>query len=201
MKPIIGSKWHTNLAELRNADCRVAANQEDIILVAVADPGASTAISQSAWQRYVAEGKVRPFTEQAFTLIELLVVCAILAILAAIVLGTAGGCSRSDGERVGTLTKFSYKGMFKSTKSWEGEMVLGGVRQTANNGVTANTWDFSVLDGAVVKKVQAILNSGHRAKLSYHQTFTRNPFARDTTYIVTDAADLEATNAPTKAEQ
>lgn len=71
-----------------------------------------------------------------FTLIELLIVVAILCTLAAIALA-AGGCSVSDGSRVGVVTKFSYKGMTAATKSWEGEMTIQGLRGNGNGGVSA----------------------------------------------------------------
>jgi type II secretory pathway pseudopilin PulG len=137
---------------------------------------------------------------KAFTLIELLIVCALAFLLLAAVLTLfSGGCSRSEGNRVGTVTKFSYKGVFNSTKSYEGELVMGGMRSsTTDKGVstlTANVWDFSVVDPAVAKQIEALQDSGHRAKLHYTQSLTHNPFTRDTSYIVTSATDLD-TNAP-----
>ena len=130
---------------------------------------------------------------KAFTLIKLMVVCAIITLLYAITVGAGGDCSNADGARVGSISKFSHKGIF--VKSWEGEMVLGGLRQQATDKgstMVANVWDFTVIDPAVVKKIQALQDSGHRAKLTYRQTVLYNPFRRNTAYIVSDAADLDA---------
>lgn len=65
--------------------------------------------------------------KKACTIIELLVVTAIIATIASVVMGMGGGCSRSEGTRVGTLTKFSYKGSLNCTKSWEGDLALKGM--------------------------------------------------------------------------
>lgn len=129
----------------------------------------------------------------AFTLIELLIVLAILGLMGAIVFGAVGGCSKSDGNRVGTITKFSHKGVWH--KTYEGELVMGGARNAlnsdGNSSVVANIWTFSVIDPKVVEKIQALQDSGHRAKLAYHQTLMHAPWSRDTSYIVIDATDLD----------
>jgi prepilin-type N-terminal cleavage/methylation domain-containing protein len=131
---------------------------------------------------------------KAFTLIELLVVIAIIAIFAAMVVGLGGGCSVSDGNRVGLVTKFSHKGILN--KSWEGELVMGGARTKSdgngNTSVVANVWQFSVLDGTLAAKIDKLQETGHRAKLVYHQTLMRNPYNRDTAYIIVEAVDLDA---------
>ncbi len=133
---------------------------------------------------------------KAFTLLELLVVCAIVALLSAIVLGGISGCSRSEGIRIGTVTKFSYKGNF--WKSWEGELVMGGVR-TSSNGegtmtATANVWDFSVpggKDSELAARIEHL--SGKPVKLHYAQSAMHNPLARDTGYYITAVDDLSTT--------
>jgi prepilin-type N-terminal cleavage/methylation domain-containing protein len=122
--------------------------------------------------------------KRAFTLIELLIVLAILFLLVGAVAGLGGGCSRSEGSRAGIITKFSHKGNF--VKSWEGELVLGGMRSGAEAGqVQANVWAFSVTDEALVPKIKEALRSGVRVELEYKQSFARNPLKRDTTYVIT----------------
>ena len=114
---------------------------------------------------------------KAFTLIEVLVVCAIIGILVALVAGPRSGCSRSEGIRIGTITKFSYRGNF--TKSWEGELLLGGVRNSGgNSGIVANVWDFSVAggkDSALVARIHALV--GKQVRVRYSETAFHNPFA------------------------
>ena len=131
---------------------------------------------------------------RGFTLIEVLCVAAIIFILAAIVVGAGGGCSVSDGSRVGTIAKLSHKGVLN--KSWEGELLMGGLKSASdldgNTFSVANVFPFSILDTDIAKQVSAIQDKGHRAKLIYHQTFLRNPLRRDTCYIVTKVVDLDA---------
>lgn len=134
---------------------------------------------------------------KAFTLIELLIVCAIIALLAGIVVGSGGGCTRSEGVRIGTVTKFSYKGISAATKSWEGELLMGGLRQsvTADGvGTMANVWPFSVAGGPDSPLAKQINDSmGKPVKLHYRQSAFHNPAARNTSYYVTQVEDVSGT--------
>ena len=69
------------------------------------------------------------------------------------------GCGEySDGVRIGTIQKFSYKGLV--AKTWEGEMLLGGLKRktsTDSNGnsstsMVANIWAFTVEDPALIAR-------------------------------------------------
>lgn len=126
---------------------------------------------------------------KGFTLIKGLVCFAILSILFAIVLGGISGCSVSDGFRVGTISKFTNKGLFN--KSWEGELVMGGVVNRGESGMVANLWRFSTLNKEMVDKINQAASSGKRVKIIYKQTFFRNPFVRDTTYLVQSVEILD----------
>lgn len=85
------------------------------------------------------------------------------------------GCFEySDGERVGTITKFSKKGWF--CKTWEGEMYLGGLKKkTTSNGestttsMVANTWDFTVEDERLVPAIQKAMAAGDPVTLHYKE--------------------------------
>jgi hypothetical protein len=103
--------------------------------------------------------------------------------------GCAVGCRHqySDGKRVGTVTKFSRKGVF--LKSWEGEMALSGLRG-GEHGPAANLWEFTATDPAVIEQLQAVQESAQTARLHYTQTLFYNPFVRDTTYTVNKAEVL-----------
>jgi prepilin-type N-terminal cleavage/methylation domain-containing protein len=125
-----------------------------------------------------------------FTLIELLVVCAIIAILAGLVLGAGGGCSRSSGTRVGTITKFSYKGIWKSTKSWEGDMAMEGIATGEDGKTMANVWHFSVLDPKMATNIEALV--GKKVKARYEESFARNPLRRSTRYLVISVEEIGA---------
>jgi prepilin-type N-terminal cleavage/methylation domain-containing protein len=125
---------------------------------------------------------------KAVTLIEILIVIAILGLLAGIAVGFGGGCSQSEGSRVGTVTKFSLKGIVY--KSWEGELVTGGIRAKSDGQAGANIWEFSVADKKVVAQVQDALDHGRTVKLDYKQTFLK-PLSRSTTYTVTKVTPVE----------
>lgn len=95
----------------------------------------------------------------------------------------------SDGNRVGTITKFSHKGVL--VKSWEGEMALGGFRSGRNGSAVANLWQFTVTDPAVVRDVLATQDKGGAARLHYVQTLTYNPLVRDSSYTVVKAEAVQ----------
>ena len=112
---------------------------------------------------------------------ELLIVVAIVGLLGALMLGAAGGCTRSQGERVGVVSKISEKGVI--FKSFEGELMLG-------RGESANTWQFSVKDTKVVTEVREAMRSGKRVELEYKQQFLP-PIVRSTPYTVIKVTTLE----------
>lgn len=126
------------------------------------------------------------------SVVEALIMMAIICVLASVFLGASGGCTKSDGSRVGIITKFSHKGLI--CKSWEGELVMGGMRTMSGadgkTALAANVFEFSVLDEDLVKQIQALMESGHRARLTYSQTFFHNPVKRDTSYCIVEVKDL-----------
>lgn len=122
--------------------------------------------------------------KSAFTLIELLIAVAFLFIILGSFLAMVGG--RSEGKRIGVITKFSYKGL--AFKSYEAEMVMGGLT-TASDGnggstLAANVWRFSVRNPVVAKKVEELV--GKRVMVNYKQSMVA--FITDTTY---DAISVE----------
>ncbi len=122
--------------------------------------------------------------KSGMTLIELLVLIAIIFIVCGLTLGILGskGCNNSSGIRTGTITKFSHKGLVK--KSWEGELLMGGVANHGE-GTVANVWQFSVLDTNLVPKIDKAAQDGSRVSFNYQQTFFYNPMRRDTAYFIT----------------
>jgi len=119
---------------------------------------------------------------RGFTLVEILIATAIVGVLVTILVGAFGGCSVSNGDRMGTLTKFSYKGIV--WKTWEGEMVMGGVVNGA-----ANVWDFSVRRDNPKRDliVTTLQNSfGKPVHVIYKQSFWVFPWEAATTYDVVE---------------
>ena len=68
--------------------------------------------------------------------------------------------SYSDGERAGTLQKFSRKGWL--CKTWEGELM-----QPTAPGVAPTVWNFTVRDDETARRVEAGL--GARIVLHYKE--------------------------------
>lgn len=130
---------------------------------------------------------------RAVTLIELFVVVSIICILLGLVLGGVGGCSQSEGSRVGVITKFSRKGI--KWKTYEGNMLTGGMdtrtNKSGNYSVPSN-WSFTVKDKSFIPQIQEAMDSGHRVKIGYSQKMMVMPWDGDTSYFVTDFKDLDA---------
>ncbi len=97
----------------------------------------------------------------------------------------------SDGDRVGVIQKLSKKGIF--CKTWEGEMLLGGLKKQVNvssdgksttTSMVANTFHFTVEDESLLPAVKAAMESGQPVTISYREeliSFCRS----DESYFVT----------------
>jgi hypothetical protein len=87
----------------------------------------------------------------------------------------------SEGVRVGIIQKFSKKGTF--VKSWEGEMVMDGLKARQNGGVT-NVWKFSATDPQIAAAVEDAVMAGKEVAVKYCQK-QFNTGSTDTDYIIT----------------
>ncbi len=108
------------------------------------------------------------------------------------VFGCACGRGYSDGDRTGLVTKLSHKGMV--LKSWEGELVMGGVRSSpdsdGNTSVGANVWTFSVHDDNLVKPLQDAQQNGTPVVIHYTQWLNSGP-GYDSDYEVTGVSPVK----------
>jgi len=125
-----------------------------------------------------------------FTLIELMISVVAFCLCVTIIIAAAGVVvGKSDGKRVGTITKFSHKGLF--VKSYEGELNLGGVRNHSDSegrqSVVANVWEFSCSNPEVAKKLDNLL--GKQVVIQYHQSF--KGFKMDTSYDVVSVEEVK----------
>lgn len=91
-----------------------------------------------------------------------------------------GTLTYSDGERTGTIAKFSHKGLM--IKTWEGELHQGGLDQ----GGVAKVWSFSVEDPAVIEKIHEAQRSGGSYTLKYRQQLMQQSWQGETAYFITD---------------
>ena len=118
---------------------------------------------------------------------------AIIAI--AIIIGPflgIGSPSYSEGNRVGTITKFSHKGLI--FKSYEGEMNLGGFKsktdEDGGSSVVANVFEFSVRDPKIVEQLDSAMTVGKRVELQYSEHLWA-PYDLHTSYIITGVKILK----------
>lgn len=145
---------------------------------------------------------------RGFTLIELLVVVAVVLIIAAMARAVfSGSLGTSDGSRIGTISKLSYKGAFGWTKSWEGEMYVD-----SGSAVNSEVWKFSITPGSwsvsfdgkppkditidvpsLVQKLQDYKRGGVKVELFYHEKVTA-PWTADTRYRLVDVIPVSRTN-------
>lgn len=95
------------------------------------------------------------------------------AALTAALLTTACAPNYSEGDRPGTVLKFSYKGLM--FKSWEGTLDQGGFRQEANADgrmiTVPNHINFNANDPSVIEDLKVAAETGDRVVLSYDQWF------------------------------
>ena len=110
-----------------------------------------------------------------YLLIFLLIVSGVLYILT--------GWSYSDGERAGTLSKFSRRGFI--FKTYEGVLNVGGFSGETGS-LTPQFFDFSVKDDEIAKKITEAVRTGQRVTLHYEEKILKLPWNGDTKYYITD---------------
>lgn len=112
--------------------------------------------------------------------------------LAALVALSACAPNYSDGDRVGVVTKLSYKGLV--FKSWEGTLNQGGTTTvTDSNGhssVVPNAINFNASDPVVIQKLKDAATSGKRVKLVYHQWFIA-PLTIENDHVIVDVTPVD----------
>jgi zona occludens toxin (predicted ATPase) len=84
----------------------------------------------------------------------------------------------SDGERTGTVQKFSRRGMI--FKTYEGELILRDFSMQQNS-----VWAFSVSDAVAAAKIEEAMRKGNKVVLHYCQKYKRLPWQGETDYFIT----------------
>ncbi len=110
-----------------------------------------------------------------YFLLFLLIIVGILYVLT--------GWSYSDGERAGTVSKFSRRGFV--FKTYEGVLNVGGFSGETGS-LTPQYFDFSVKDDAVSAKITQAVKTGQRVTLHYEEKILRLPWNGETKYYITD---------------
>lgn len=93
-----------------------------------------------------------------------------------------GGCDAefSTGDRVGVVTKLSYKGMIN--KSWEGQLATESFHRTDTG--SSNSFYFSVRDPAVKDALDAAMRRGEPVKVTYRQVVLNSGCTQDSDYTI-----------------
>ena len=92
------------------------------------------------------------------------------------------GWSYSDGERAGTVSKFSRRGFV--FKTYEGVLNVGGFSGETGS-LTPQYFDFSVKDDAVAAQVTQAVKTGQRVTLHYEEKILKFPWNGETKYYIT----------------
>ena len=92
------------------------------------------------------------------------------------------GWSYSDGERAGTVSKFSRRGFV--FKTYEGVLNVGGFSGETGS-LTPQYFDFSVKDEAVATQITDAVKTGQRVTLHYEEKIFRLPWNGETKYYIT----------------
>jgi hypothetical protein len=92
------------------------------------------------------------------------------------------GWSYSDGERAGTVSKFSRRGFV--FKTYEGVLNVGGFSGETGS-LTPQYFDFSVKDEAVAAQVTQAVKTGQRVTLHYEEKILKFPWNGETKYYIT----------------
>ncbi|MFC5409516.1 hypothetical protein ACFPMF_09370 [Larkinella bovis] len=109
-----------------------------------------------------------------FLLVFLLIVFGIFYYLTA--------WSYSDGERAGTISKYSRRGYV--FKTWEGVLNVGGFSGETGS-LTPQFFDFSVKDDSVARQINQAVKTGQRVTLHYEEKLVKLPWNGETKYFVT----------------
>ena len=123
-----------------------------------------------------------------YFLLFLLVVLGVLYVLT--------GWSFSDGERAGTVSKFSRRGYV--FKTYEGVLNVGGFSGETGS-LTPQYFDFSVKEEAVAKQITEAVRTGQRVTLHYEEKILKLPWNGDTKYYITGVDVVQMPYGPNPA--
>lgn len=87
----------------------------------------------------------------------------------------AGCWETADGEKIGSITRLNRQGVLNACKSWEGEIIRGGLN--TGSGVMGQAFHFTVENDALAKEVERMMNTQQEVKITYKKelvTFCRS---------------------------
>jgi len=80
--------------------------------------------------------------------------------------GLAGCIQDSSGEKAGSITRLSKDGWIPLCKTWEGEILRGGLNN--GSGAFGAAFHFTIDDSALMDEVKKALESQQEVKIHYH---------------------------------
>ena len=92
----------------------------------------------------------------------------------------------STGQRVGSLAKLSHKG--KIIKTWEGQLITGGMAGNNDSDYRMPYWEFSVYPGddEIRRELTKAMDEGHRVKLTYEEKLFQFDIRGESKYFITE---------------
>ncbi len=114
-----------------------------------------------------------------------LIITGIVIFLVAILsFSLAYNLNYSSGYRSGTIVKLSKKGTI--FKTFEGQLLSGGLATDDGGDIASNMWDFSVEKGdtAVLNAIEAAVDGSYRVKLRYYEKYYKFFWRGDTKYFI-----------------
>ena len=129
------------------------------------------------------ESNMKNIRGSGIPLIEYAIIAIFLSIILGSCMGGINGCydGYSDGARSGVVVKLSKKGLMM--KSWEGELLVGGMTSDTGGTAVPRSWPFSIQDDTVASEVQKACDEGRRVTLHYKQYWIK-PWKTDTDYKI-----------------
>lgn len=96
----------------------------------------------------------------------------ILALIVSVVWGCSASCNRvvEQGTKVGTVIKLSQDGVLSSCKTWEGELIRGGL-SNGSGGFSTTPLYFTVNDPHLLQEVNKALDGQYEVEISYASYF------------------------------
>jgi hypothetical protein len=90
----------------------------------------------------------------------------------------------SEGQRTGTIMKVSKKGFL--WKTWEGEILLGGVKSNGDGETVPASWEFTIPDDELAKQGVDLADKGSRVTVTYKELWKTTHWQGATDYMVTE---------------
>ncbi len=121
-------------------------------------------------------------TKPTFTIMRAILYLVIFLLFVFGLLYVLTGWSYSDGERAGTVSKFSRRGFL--FKTYEGVLNVGGFSGETGS-LTPQFFDFSVKEDIVAAQITEAVKTGQRVTLHYEEKILKLPWNGDTKYYIT----------------